>query len=65
MGLYLLAALAASLRIASRHGWRYAPVLPLALACLHVSYGLGFLESLLAQREESTPIPNPEWEESI
>ena len=45
------------LRIASRHGWRYAPVLPLAFACLHVSYGLGFLESLLAAaRHDRHPI---------
>ena len=65
MGLYLLAAVAASLSVASRQGWRYAPVLPLAFACLHVAYGLGFLESLLASREKSKPISDPQWEETI
>lgn len=64
MCLYLVAAVAASLRIASRRGWRYAPVLPLAFACLHVSYGLGFLESLLSQ-SQSTPEPDARWEETI
>jgi succinoglycan biosynthesis protein ExoA len=54
IGLYAIAAVAASVRIASQRGWRYAPVLPLAFACLHLSYGLGFLESLLAQHDEST-----------
>ncbi len=46
-GTYVVASLAASLRLASRHGWRYAPLLPPAFACLHVAYGLGFLETLL------------------
>ncbi|MGD0114514.1 MAG: glycosyltransferase family 2 protein [Dehalococcoidia bacterium] len=50
LSIYAVAAVFASLRIASRSGWRYAPVLPLAFVCLHVSYGLGFLESLLAAR---------------
>jgi succinoglycan biosynthesis protein ExoA len=45
--MYLLASSLASLRIASRQGWRYAPLLPLAFSCLHVAYGLGFLRSLL------------------
>jgi len=65
MGLYLLATVAASLQIASTRGWRYAPVLPIAFACLHVSYGLGFLESLLTSRDGTTSIPNPQWEETI
>ncbi len=44
---YLLASSLASLRIASQRGWRYAPLLPLAFACLHTAYGLGFLGSVL------------------
>jgi succinoglycan biosynthesis protein ExoA len=63
LALYAVAAVAASLRIASRHGWRYASVLPLAFACLHVSYGLGFIESLLAQHK-SQSTPTPDWEET-
>ena len=59
MGLYLLAAVAASLRIASQHGWRYAVVLPLAFACLHVAYGVGFLESLAASHEKSMCVRDP------
>ncbi len=62
LGLYAVVAVAASLRIASRNGWRYAPVLPLAFVCLHVSYGLGFLESLLAARL-STSTPDVRGEE--
>jgi succinoglycan biosynthesis protein ExoA len=60
-GLYVGAVSLASLRIASRRGWRYAPVLPLAFACLHVCYGLGFLQSLLIHRPRSSePAPGPE-----
>jgi succinoglycan biosynthesis protein ExoA len=55
-GLYACAALAASLRVASRRGWRYAQVLPFAFACLHISYGVGFLQSLLIHR--------PRWTDS-
>jgi len=47
LAIYLLASSLASLRIASQRGWRYAPLLPLAFACLHTAYGLGFLGSLL------------------
>jgi cellulose synthase/poly-beta-1,6-N-acetylglucosamine synthase-like glycosyltransferase len=43
---YVAASFAFSLRIASRRGWRYLPVLPLAFACLHTAYGIGFLQSL-------------------
>ena len=37
---------AASLRAAGRSNRRYLPVLPVAFACLHLSYGLGFLVGL-------------------
>jgi len=45
-GIYELTSLVASLRAAGRSKRRYLPVLPLAFACLHVSYGLGFLVGL-------------------
>jgi hypothetical protein len=45
-GAYALASLGASLRAAGRANRRYLPVLPLAFACLHLSYGLGFLVGL-------------------
>jgi succinoglycan biosynthesis protein ExoA len=43
VGCYVLASLLVALRIASREGWRYLPLLLLAFACLHLSYGTGFL----------------------
>jgi hypothetical protein len=45
-GAYLLANLVASLRIASREGWRTFWLLPMAFATIHISYGLGFLMGL-------------------
>jgi glycosyltransferase involved in cell wall biosynthesis len=63
LGLYAVVAVAASLQISSQKGWRYAPVLPLAFICLHVSYGLGFLESLLAETQ-SRRTPDAQWEET-
>jgi succinoglycan biosynthesis protein ExoA len=65
LGLYLLVALAASFQIASTKGWRYLPVLPLAFACLHVSYGLGFLESLATSLDGQARKSDPRWEETI
>jgi succinoglycan biosynthesis protein ExoA len=43
---YLSLALAFSFSIAARNGWRYLPILPVIFACLHLSWGLGFLYSL-------------------
>jgi GT2 family glycosyltransferase len=43
---YLSLSLAFSFSIAVRKGWRYLPVLPVIFACLHLSWGLGFLYSL-------------------
>ena len=43
---YLSLSLAFSFSIASRKGWRYFPILPVIFACLHLSWGLGFLYSL-------------------
>ncbi len=62
--LYVFAALAASAKIASEKGWRYLPVLPLAFACLHVSYGLGFLESLTTDLRGEAWAPESTWEET-
>jgi glycosyltransferase involved in cell wall biosynthesis len=44
--LYLSANLIASACIATKHGWKYLPLLPLVFAILHISYGLGFLAGL-------------------
>lgn len=46
-GSYLLANLTASFLAARRAGWRHLPLLPLAFATLHLSYGLGFLAGLV------------------
>jgi succinoglycan biosynthesis protein ExoA len=43
---YLSLSLAFSVSIAARKGWRYLPVLPVIFACLHLSWGLGFLYNL-------------------
>ena len=43
IGCYLVFSLSAAARIAAREGWRYLPLLPAAFACLHLSYGAGFL----------------------
>jgi succinoglycan biosynthesis protein ExoA len=42
-GAYLLAAVAASVVTARRHGWALLPAMPAVLFCFHVGYGLGFL----------------------
>jgi hypothetical protein len=44
---YVGLSLALSFSIAARKGWRYLPVLPVIFACLHLSWGLGFLYSLV------------------
>jgi succinoglycan biosynthesis protein ExoA len=43
VGCYLVFSLWASVRIAASEGWRYLPFLPAAFACLHLSYGAGFI----------------------
>ncbi len=43
---YLVLSLAFSFSIAARKRWRYLPILPVIFACLHLSWGLGFLYSL-------------------
>lgn len=40
--LYVAANLASSVWVASRHGWRYLPALPIVFGALHVGWGVGF-----------------------
>lgn len=44
---YLVASFLASLYLASRKGWLYLFILPLVFAIIHISWGLGFIWSLL------------------
>jgi len=46
-GSYLVTNLGASLITAVRKGWKHLPLLPIAYAIIHLSYGLGFLAGLL------------------
>ncbi len=46
VGIYALSSLTTSVHISQQHGWRHLPILPIAFATLHVSYGLGFLTGL-------------------
>jgi GT2 family glycosyltransferase len=46
-GAYIGASLAASVSVAGRRGWRHLALLPLAFACLHVGYGVGFVTALV------------------
>jgi succinoglycan biosynthesis protein ExoA len=58
VGSYAVLSISFSLRIARRKGWQYMPILPPAFACLHVAYGIGFLNGVLhflllgSQRED-------------
>jgi glycosyltransferase involved in cell wall biosynthesis len=45
--IYILAALAAALWAVRGGSWRHLPLLPLAFAIMHLSYGLGFLAGLV------------------
>jgi cellulose synthase/poly-beta-1,6-N-acetylglucosamine synthase-like glycosyltransferase len=45
---YLAVSLLFSIRICASHGWKHLPVLPVAFACLHFSYGLGTYSGLLS-----------------
>jgi glycosyltransferase involved in cell wall biosynthesis len=46
VSVYTGAATIASFALALRHGWRHLPTLLVAFACLHLSYGLGFVAGL-------------------
>jgi len=43
VGCYVLSSLLVAFSIARKEAWRYLPLLPAAFACLHLSYGAGFL----------------------
>lgn len=43
---YAVTSLGVSLWLAERRGWKYAPLLPLAFAAMHLGYGFGFLVGL-------------------
>ncbi len=47
VGAYALALITASIVVARRRGWGHLPRLPLAFACMHLAYGLGFLVGLI------------------
>ncbi len=53
LGAYGAAVAAASLASARRHGVQHVPVLPAVFACLHISYGLGFVVGLTALASRS------------
>lgn len=46
-GSYLSANIISSTRLASKHGWKHLPLLPLIFLIIHLSYGLGFLIGLI------------------
>ena len=45
--MYLAATFGATLAICRLHGWRHFLRLPLAFACMHFAYGLGFLNGIV------------------
>jgi succinoglycan biosynthesis protein ExoA len=57
-GGYLLASLAVAAVLARRHGFRHLVRLPVAFACMHIAYGLGFLCGLL-RRSVGAPVAVP------
>jgi glycosyltransferase involved in cell wall biosynthesis len=58
-GLYVSAAILASVAAARSRGWSMLPLLPVVFATYHVSYGAGFLAGLVAwaRRENVTAAP--------
>jgi len=50
IGLYAIASLVVSFKIASKEGWKYIIWLPVVFAALHFSYGTGFLVGLVEFR---------------
>jgi succinoglycan biosynthesis protein ExoA len=47
VGAYVAISLGASVLVARTRGWRHLWRLPLAFACMHLAYGLGFLTGLV------------------
>ena len=58
VGAYALASLTASVITARANGWRQLLRLPIAFACMHLGYGLGFLVGLL-RRALRQPVATP------
>ncbi|OGO53034.1 MAG: hypothetical protein A2148_00905 [Chloroflexi bacterium RBG_16_68_14] len=58
VGSYVTTTLVASFVVARRHGWRHLLRLPVAFACMHLAYGLGFLSGL-ARRAFGQPVATP------
>jgi energy-coupling factor transporter transmembrane protein EcfT len=46
MAVYGLGALLFAVRACRTEGWQYLPLLPLVFLCLHLSYGLGFIQGV-------------------
>jgi glycosyltransferase involved in cell wall biosynthesis len=46
-GAYISVSVGVSVLVSRRAGWRHVWRLPIAFACMHVAYGLGFLSGLL------------------
>ena len=63
LGAYGLSNLIASIWTGARKGWEYLPLLPVIFACLHLSYGLGFLVGLIkfANRWNDRQGKVPSW----
>ena len=57
-GGYLAISVGASLVLARRRGWRHLLRLPVAFACMHIAYGVGFLTGLL-RRSVGAPVAVP------
>lgn len=62
-GLYLGTSIGFSLGIARHNGWQHAIRLPLAFACMHIAYGLGFLSGLV-RRSFGQPVAVPKEAEA-
>jgi glycosyltransferase involved in cell wall biosynthesis len=62
-GAYVTASLSASVVVARRQGWRHVLRLPLAFACMHLAYGLGFLTGLV-RRTLGQPVATPKEAEA-
>jgi hypothetical protein len=59
---YAIGCILAGISIAARHGWRHVALLPVVLATLHVSHGMGFLSALPMFIK---PWPTDRWRGSL
>ena len=63
IGGYVAASMGASFVVARRSGWRHLVRLPLAYACMHLAYGVGFLVGLV-RRAFGQPVATPQEAEA-